>query len=824
MDENKQKLDVWIVKIQNQERMVRQRALKELLEFCQNEKNLNKENSIELFDFTYLCLIKCYSDKYEMCRSLACSIITEILKHLQQNDYYLSLLVPVIAKRLAPLDIVEESEEMRLQLLKQLNFIIDKYKDLKITGAVRDKTGDGQDRLLKPYNDIIDILKVRLMDNYPAILKECCEVIKLTAIASSSFHYRAESLAEPLITLLKHRHSGIRIAAVEALGVVGLNILTNCDKLRRIIKEISPLLMDPVPFVRRECGRVGCLFLMKLCDRYSLFEPILPLVMCCLTDEIEEVRTEIEKSWLEAGNLYYNENEAELQKLNLIEQVPADYPKIIPKRPTIGCRALVRRSLRVLNIILHEMEDWKEEVRLHSTKLLYQVVIHSEDQLASKYYDINAVLCKTCQDQEAPIAKLAMEVAGLIGYFVDQKTWSKYAFEELRTRQNKLGPIKCLNALYRESVDKEKYQNVSELIDIFMDNSICHNTSVPFQTEFLENLKILHPGVLLNENVVENYYIVTLKMTAVGYDNEVIRNEGINILKLIAEPESVSKIHAKYLKSALKTLDLLDKANNDSFEQIMVLYGIICICGFEKSFLEDLKSSIKLTLEHADGEGKIKILSAMAMAALNWDKTIDVEDPNENFLIMMSYINECIAPHLIWHAGRTAESVRTMATAVLSSLVQGTTKENFTKIVDALLVPLISLVDDNNIATRSYALKILMHVGPLKYDNLKNFGSGLLSRLDDPGHEVRVKAAKCLGKLKLIESDQDDFNDMWEHLLKQIFSTMMIHLESPEIDLRNNLIDSIVELCHNYTNAYIAALKEAILSEELKQKLPAASS
>ena len=285
--------------------------------------------------------------------------------------------------------------------------------------------------------------------------------------------------------------------------------------------------------------------------------------------------------WIEAGNLYYNENEAELQKLNLIEQIPDDYPKIISKRPTIGCRALVRRSLNVLNIILHEMEDWKEEVRLHSTKLLYQVVIHSEDQLASKYYDINAVLCKTCHDQEAPIAKLAMEVAGLIGYFVSQKTWSKYAFEELKTRQKKLGPIKCLNALYRASVDKEKYGNLNELIEIFMDNSICHNNSLPFQTEFLNLLKILLPGTCLDEKVFENFYIVTIKITAIGYDNEGVRNEGIDIMKLFADPESVSKIHKKYLKSALKTLDLLDKANNDSFEQIMVLYGIICICGYE---------------------------------------------------------------------------------------------------------------------------------------------------------------------------------------------------------------------------------------------------
>ncbi len=339
MSEKVSKLETWTVKMQNQERMVRQRALKEFLEFCQNKENLSSENAIEVFDSTYLCLIKCYSDRYEMCRSLSCSIISEILKHLQQNDYYLGLLVPVIAKRLATQELVEESEEMRLQLLQQLNYIIDKYKDLSRTGSLKPHS-DGEDRLLKPYNDIIDILKVSLMDNYPAILKECCQIIKITAIASPSFHYRAESLALPLFTMLKHRHSPIRTAAIEALGVVALNIYTNADMVKRIIKEISPLLMDSIACVRRECGRVGCLFLTKMRDRYSHFEHILPLVLCCLKDDIDEVREEIEKLWEEAGALYYEENQTELQNLNLIDCTPENYPENIKNRPSIGCRAL----------------------------------------------------------------------------------------------------------------------------------------------------------------------------------------------------------------------------------------------------------------------------------------------------------------------------------------------------------------------------------------------------------------------------------------------------------------------------------------------------
>lgn len=279
MSETKAKLDAWIVKIQNQERMVRQGALKELLEFCEKPGNLTTENVVEIFDSVYLCLIKCYSDRFEMCRSLSCSIVTEIVKHLEQNDYYLSLLVPVISKRLATPDVVDDSEEIRLQLLKQLNFIVTKYKELNTTGTVR-KHSEGDDILLKPYNDIIDILKVSLLDSYPAIIKESCEVIKVTAEASPSFHYRAEALVDPLMNHLKHRHSPIRIAAVEALGIVALNIHSNPDLLKRILKDLSPVVMDPIPFVRRECGRVGCKFLLKLRDRYSFFERILPLVLC----------------------------------------------------------------------------------------------------------------------------------------------------------------------------------------------------------------------------------------------------------------------------------------------------------------------------------------------------------------------------------------------------------------------------------------------------------------------------------------------------------------------------------------------------------------
>jgi dynein assembly factor 5 len=171
-----------------------------------------------------------------------------------------------------------------------------------------------------------------------------------------------------------------------------------------------------------------------------------------------------------------------------------------------------------------------------------------------------------------------------------------------------------------------------------------------------------------------------------------------------------------------------------------------------------------------------------------------------------------------------------MATAALCSLVQGTSTVSAKKIVESLMVPLVSLIDDNNIATRSYALKLCMYVGSLKYEQLKSLASALLSRLDDPGSEVREKAAKCLGLLELRKNaepaendDDDECMSMWEQLLEQIFFTMMIHLESPEIDLRNALIQSVTDLSKKYPNVYKKSLTATTISTEMKSKLPMAT-
>lgn len=255
--------------IQSSERLVRQQSLTKLLELCESTQ-LTETEAMELFDLCYLSILKCYSDKFESCRNSSVLLITAILRHLPDNDFYIETIVPVLTRRIGRTEIVEDSEEMRLLFVEQLFQLIQKF-----TSQNADK-----DPLQGVYNDIIDILIKTLRDPYPVVQRISCNVVRALAAATTSFHGRAEQLAIPLISMLGHRQSPSRIAAIETLGIVSLYIHTNADVIIKVIVSISPLLMDEMPFVRRECGRVGCFWLMNLRDRYSFFERILPLVLC----------------------------------------------------------------------------------------------------------------------------------------------------------------------------------------------------------------------------------------------------------------------------------------------------------------------------------------------------------------------------------------------------------------------------------------------------------------------------------------------------------------------------------------------------------------
>lgn len=201
-------LDLLCKNLQSPERLIRQNALKELLKISSKQMHQDIDLNV-LLDLTYLHIIKCYTDRYETCRALAAAILSSFLKNITNgNLYILDYIVPVLRRRLGQSEIIEESEELRLQLIEQVHEIVIKFAC----------EGGEEDFLMKSYNDIIDIMLKTIADPFASVQRKCCEVIQALAVSTPSFYVRAEILVDPLINLLSHRQSATRMIAVETLG------------------------------------------------------------------------------------------------------------------------------------------------------------------------------------------------------------------------------------------------------------------------------------------------------------------------------------------------------------------------------------------------------------------------------------------------------------------------------------------------------------------------------------------------------------------------------------------------------------------------------
>lgn len=258
-------------KLQSNERRPKIAAIELLQQKCADH-NETKETELQaIYDECHLYLLKCYTDRYESVRDQVVTTVNMFVERLPPNDYHLTNIISSLTARMGQQETLEQSEEIRLIFMQQLHKLINHF----ITyGSLKS--------LENCYDDIVKILIKALKDNYPAVQREACACVALLSASADTLNFQkyAEPLAVALYGLLNHKHSQSRIAAVNALGCVALHINASGEGLSRLLMEISPLLMDSMPLVRRECGALGVRLLLELRDRYSYFDRIIPLILC----------------------------------------------------------------------------------------------------------------------------------------------------------------------------------------------------------------------------------------------------------------------------------------------------------------------------------------------------------------------------------------------------------------------------------------------------------------------------------------------------------------------------------------------------------------
>lgn len=339
-----------------------------------------------------------------------------------------------------------------------------------------------------------------------------------------------------------------------------------------------------------------------------------------------EVRDDILIRWREAGELYYKENEAELSKTKLIDKIPANYPQEY-ERPTLPCRAIVQRSLRIVNLVLHEMEEWKEDIRLHATKLLKLVILHAEKTFSSLFLEVNPVLCKTCMDSDKDVAAEALKVAQLCGILLEYDTWSKHALTEFKKFPT-LGHLKCLHAMY-QSAGWDRFKDLTKITNLLTDTDVCYQLKENYQLEllgFCEALTIDYHRVytaneiegLANEidrvKMEQMLYTVLLKVAAFSYeDAQLVRDRALLVLsKLNPQTET---LHEHHLADVINSLENLESSNSDAADSIVLLAGMVFVCGFRQPYHGALKKALETALKHAIPQGKIKLFSSISIVS-----------------------------------------------------------------------------------------------------------------------------------------------------------------------------------------------------------------
>lgn len=347
-----------------------------------------------------------------------------------------------------------------------------------------------------------------------------------------------------------------------------------------------------------------------------------------MKDDFHDISEEVNAQFIRCGEKYFEENEKELQKIELIDhEFPCtNYIETVCKqRPTLGCRSLVRRSLRMINIIVKEMLDWKESVRLHSLKLLWEVVLFTEKAFTCKFMEVFPTLAKTCQDDDKNVVEEAQRVAYLMGRLLNYDNWMEHAIRDMRKFPSILGILRCFNALFAGAELHDKQNSIEEIAKLISTTEMCHNIDESYQNALLDLIEQMvdiyldkfDSTVNAESNEEEKYlFEVLVKAVALSnaHENDEITNRGQHLYERFCRGERNRVIlQGKYTKDVIESVEDLDCEHSERSERIVMLFGCIKLCGFQTEYFETIQAAVEMVLENSSANAKIKILSAVSI-------------------------------------------------------------------------------------------------------------------------------------------------------------------------------------------------------------------
>ncbi|KAI8854501.1 armadillo-type protein [Chytridium lagenaria] len=434
--------DINVIMDSSSERNVKRRSLEKILkETVGGPKVTNQDLAALLFGELIKPLLKCLSDPVEKCREIAIKIIAGFTHAVEDIIPFLPYTIPAYSSRLGELEIVEPSEEIRLQLLISLISMVDKAGPAFAPGV----------------DEAVKILGRTLLDPYPEVKKESCKLaICIAKHAPKATGLHSSTLCKAILPCLLHRHSAVRIMGLKAIQDV---ILADASGLEEatVVDTLRGLTRDKTPAVREILYEVSYVWLSQVPDRYPLGYKILPTLYSGVTDEVVKLRTLAEKYMEELGVLYEKEWEKRV-KDEMDVTVGVGNVNLLQGRPRVGCRHLAR-------------DNTQKITRLKSALVLSAFIPYTEENITGYIGNILPVLYKTLSSDEPSIMAATQNVSEIVGRYVDPDLYINLLLNHIRSNSDalsfKLGCLKTLKSLLKGTpAERLQYRNFGDVAEL----------------------------------------------------------------------------------------------------------------------------------------------------------------------------------------------------------------------------------------------------------------------------------------------------------------------------------------------------------------------
>ena len=379
-------------------------------------------------------------DKAERCRELAIGTLSKVIGQLPAS--VLEYILPSIVSRIGLEDrLDEESEELRLQL-----------HDLAIQCLTAYPNDVGRTGYLEYYTVL---LMNCLKDPFPDLKKAACKAcVTLCEVEPKHMKHPSQALAKTVkLMCLQHKHSAVRVEAVRAFGQLvkhGAHEIMGDTKdeqdNRTTVHFLYILCNDHSESVRLAMVDTLSILLLDITERYDQHRRVIPHVLLMLTDESEAVRLKANTLMLRLGKLFMGDNEDntidlskrrinmkdiewygddEYPEMNFETATPFDCPGW-QNRPMLGARQVVADCARnFLDNVLKDVTvmDWmipfsNVNKRVAALRILTMLTWYIETDVVQYAPQILTVLYKVLQDDNKEISVHAHFAVEMIGKFL----------------------------------------------------------------------------------------------------------------------------------------------------------------------------------------------------------------------------------------------------------------------------------------------------------------------------------------------------------------------------------------------------------------------